>query len=360
MSSSSIGAIISRALQLEAYEVAERLMPIISSALEEGNIALFYDFSVISLEYILKSRSLRAGRPYESVIFNAVLFWAISKYLNINHLDCYKLISNSKIDLDLLDSSELSKLQILLNNTDEAAHKEWYSVLECIRFHCIPTDALENNVERLGLVPVEILLKAYRTQAQKFAKVALKSSLWDVTCRGSHVRIEQDLCDFQSKSHQGARTQTPFEIGIHRFDFKIEKYCDLVWVGVVDSTVNMNEWLGKQEGGWMFGSNATLCHHTCQDNGPYNNKYAIPFRDEAVITVCLDMNKREMGFIVNGVDFGVAFKNLAKRVYPAVSCRSPGLIKVSFGEKLWSLLDSPSCSSSSLLSSGHSPQSENS
>lgn len=110
-----------------------------------------------------------------------------------------------------------------------------------------------------------------------------------------------------------------------------------MWVGVVDDAVDMEDWLGKQPGGWMYGSNGTLCHSTDQDNGPYNNKYGCAFR-EAVIDVKLDMHKREMGFSVNGCDHGVAFRDIGHRVFPAVSCRSPGTVRVVFGDKLWSLL----------------------
>lgn len=154
------------------------------------------------------------------------------------------------------------------------------------------------------------------------------------------MRIEQEQCLFESKTHQGARAQASFTTGVHTWQMVVEKYCDLVWVGVVDDSVDMNEWLGKQSGGWMYGSNGTLCHSTSQDNGPYTNKYGCVFR-EAVIDVKLNMHKRELGFVVDGIDYGIAFRNLGPRVYPAVSCRTPGMVKVTFGDKLWSLLGPP-------------------
>lgn len=333
-----IGGIISTALNFHASDVAESLLPVVSLTLEGGNSDLFNGFSVDALEFCLRHPKLRAGSPHEIEIFKSVLHWATARFVKPTP---HNFPSTSEIDQQWgLPMDDLHLLCGVLTDNQSPASEEWRQVLQSIQFEKIPTSLLQHDIERLELVPMDVFLHAYRTQATRFSNIALKSSIWDPGCRGKDVRIEQDLCDFQSKYHQGARTQTPFVCGLHCWDIIIEKYCDLVWVGVVSEGANMNDWLGKQVSGWMFGSNGTLCHNTRQDNGPYSNKYGTNFRENAVLTARLDMNKRELGFSVNGVDFGVAFKNLPCKVYPAVSCRNPGAIKISFGEKLWSILDS--------------------
>lgn len=333
-----IGRIISTALSLQALDVAESLLPVVSTTLENGKNDLFNGFSVDALEFCLQHPKLRAGSPHEMDIFRSVLHWAINRFVKPIHYDIY---SPSMINEQWgLAIDELTFLVEAFSDTQGTEYQEWRQVLGGIKFEKIPTHLLHHEIEALGLVPVDILTRAYCNQATRFSNIALKSSIWDPDCRGEDVRIEQDLCDFQSKYHQGARTQTPFVCGVHTWQITIEKYCDLVWVGLVSEGADMNDWLGKQVSGWMFGSNGTLCHDTKQDNGPYSNKYGSTFRENAVLQAKLDMNKRELGFSVNGVDFGVAFKNLPRMVYPAVSCRNPGVIRISFGEKLWSILDS--------------------
>lgn len=331
----NVGLIISSALKLRASDVAEQLLPVASTALELGNSNLFHGFSVDALVFALEHESLRAGKPFEMDVFNAVLSWALERYTSWSG---WGDVKDGDMMQETWPKEVLGSLRGIMQEAGSEEAKDWVRVLQGVRFECIPTHELEGTIEQLGLVPMDLLLKAYRAQAQRFAAVALKATLWDSQCKGSDVRIEQDLCRFESKTHQGARTQASFTTGIHSWKILIENYCDLVWVGVVDDTVDMEEWLGKQPGGWMYGSNGTLCHSTSQDNGPYTNKYGCVFR-EAVVEVKLNMHSRELGFVVDGVDCGVAFRNVGPRVYPAVSCRAPGLIKVAFGDKLWSMLE---------------------
>ena len=334
-----IGPIISTALKLQATDIAETILPVVSSALEEGRTALFDGFSVEALVFSLTHPSLRSGWPYEIDILKSVLHWAVSRYASQS---LHGNLSTMSWEVDEhweLASSDVANLQSVFQPYSTVEFNEWMSVLQGVRFENIPTNLIRDKIEPLGLVPTEILMRVYCNQALRFANVALKSSLWDPTCRGTEVRIEQDLCDFQCKNHQGVRVQTPFVSGVHSWEIIIEKYCDLVWVGVVGEDADMNDWLGKQTAGWMFGSNGTLCHDTQQDNGPYSTRYGVSFRENAILKAKLDMNKRELGFSVNGTDFGVAFTQLPNKVYPAVSCRTPGVVRISFGDKLWALVD---------------------
>lgn len=342
----NVGALISTALRLRASDVAETMLPVVSSALEEEKVA-FDGFSVDALVFCLRHPKLRQGRPSEFVIFKMVLHWAVRTYAGVGDMlhNQGGALEAPKCDREqhvLLSPTDVSRLKSVLHDPSSPQVEEWRRVLQGVRFECIPTDVLQSHIEPLELVPMQHLLQAYRTQASRFSRVALLSSLWDTTCRGTGVKIEQDTCEFRCSKHQGSRTRFPFMSGVHTWDIRIQQYCDLVWVGVVDESVNMEEWLGKQSGGWMFGSNGSLCHNTQQDNGPYTQKYGVPFREHHVVSVKLDMNKREMGFAVNGEDFGLAFVNLPEKVFPAVSCRHPGQLKLCFGEKLWSLLDSQS------------------
>lgn len=332
----SIGPILSAALKLKASDVAETILPVVSTGLEEGRSGIFEGFSVDALKFCLTHPNLRSGWPNEMYVFKSVLDWAISKYCG----RCIQMSpSESTGDPWEMAQDDIDHLRIFFKRRSEEDLRDWLSVLNGICFEKIPTEIIQQSIEPLDLIPTNILIRVYCNQAMRFSTIALKSSVWDATCRGTDVRIEQDLADFQSKNHQGIRAQTLFISGVHEWTITIERYCDLVWVGVVGDEVDMNDWLGKQKAGWMFGSNGTLCHDTQQDNGPYSHRYGASFREGAQLTVKLDMNKRELGFAVNGVDYDVAFTNLPGRVYPAISCRTPGAIRISLGSKIWSLVD---------------------
>lgn len=188
----SVGEIISSALNFSADDVAEQLLPVASAALEQGKVHLFEGFSVYALEFSLGHESLRAGKPLEMDVFSAVLYWAIEQYTPTRLSRCQMRIEEDGQEIGPDSSCELSRmcwgrwplevienLKLVVCDYGREESKDWRRVLEGVRFECIPTFELENTVEKLGLVPLELLLRAYRRQAQRFASVALKATVWD-------------------------------------------------------------------------------------------------------------------------------------------------------------------------------------
>lgn len=188
----SVGEIISSALSYRANDVAEQLLPVASAALEQGKVHLFEGFSVYALMFSLGHESLRAGKPLEMDVFNAVLYWAIEQYTSSelcrsqpnNEEDGQENSAESSNKLSMTSWGRwplevIENLKLVVCDYGREESKDWRRVLEGVRFECIPTYELEDTVEKLGLVPLELLLKAYRAQAQRFASVALKATLWD-------------------------------------------------------------------------------------------------------------------------------------------------------------------------------------
>ena len=110
---------------------------------------------------------------------------------------------------------------------------------------------------------------------------------------------------------------------------KIEKYCDLTWVGVASSnTCFDNEWLGKQSGGWVYGSNGSVNHATGQDNGPYNNR-APPFKEGDTIAMVLDLTGKSGGILTaNGTTLFTGMVSESGGFIPAVSLCHPGRVRI--------------------------------
>lgn len=110
---------------------------------------------------------------------------------------------------------------------------------------------------------------------------------------------------------------------------KIEKCCNFTWVGVASSnTCFVDEWLGKQSGGWVYGSNGSVNHATGQDNGPYNSR-APPFEEGDTIAMVLDLTGKSGGILTaNGTTLFTGMVSESGGFIPAVSLRHPGTVRI--------------------------------
>ncbi|KAI8813284.1 hypothetical protein BJ742DRAFT_849614 [Cladochytrium replicatum] len=99
--------------------------------------------------------------------------------------------------------------------------------------------------------------------------------------------------------------------------------------------IDLSVWAGKQAGGYVLGSNAFLCHNTGVDNGPYTHHFGQEWNAVGSVVECvLDMEERTLGYVINGVDYGVAFRGLPEGgVSPCFSCNHEGLVSVRFVEE---------------------------
>lgn len=90
----------------------------------------------------------------------------------------------------------------------------------------------------------------------------------------------------------------------------------------------MNMFPGSQFGGFMYGSGGLV---RSKSPGVYDEgKKRVSsewHRDGCVVTVHLDMDRRECGFSVDGMFVGILFSNLPGCVFPAVSLSGGGIVR---------------------------------
>ncbi|CAG8692248.1 12873_t:CDS:2 [Rhizophagus irregularis] len=114
--------------------------------------------------------------------------------------------------------------------------------------------------------------------------------------------------------------------GIFKWDVIIEKDCEYAWVGVCSSeNFNYEIFAGSQHSGLVLGSNGC-----CFNSGDWVNNYCPPFKEGAMITVHLDMNKRTCAFTVNGIRYSEVsgWSNSPLKLSPAVSLCYPGRLRI--------------------------------
>lgn len=120
----------------------------------------------------------------------------------------------------------------------------------------------------------------------------------------------------------------------------MRSFCEHVWLGVASTshTLDSSDWLGKQQGGWVYGSNGSACHATNQDNGPYLEVHP-KFTEGEIVTLTLDLagDGKMFAEVRTSIDSKVevfnnmfaSFKNRRIAAFvPAVSLMAPG--KVTF------------------------------
>jgi len=203
-----------------------------------------------------------------------------------------------------------------------------------------PSD-LKNIVKPSGLVSQEQLLYAYETHALEaeansnvFWSGMRSTALW----QGS----ESDTITSEGDCHgvEALRACMAIRSGVWKWSIKVEQLCDLAWIGVLSTahSISTDTWLGKQAGGWVYGSNGSACHATGQDGGPYLESFP-KFEAGSVVTMKLDLRKE--GVLCASVGHAKStpfclFKGMKSAFapnqevgfLPAVSLRSPGKIRL--------------------------------
>ncbi|KAJ1556828.1 hypothetical protein HK096_010587, partial [Nowakowskiella sp. JEL0078] len=196
-------------------------------------------------------------------------------------------------------------------------------LLSEIQLNTLDSSTMETVVEPLQLLTQKQLLDLYREYSRS-SGVSVRSS---IVPDGSKILM---FCP--TELHSTSLVKFRFK-KIYRFSVNIIKNGNFTWVGVANDTINMNEWAGRQSGGWVFGSNGYLCHDTQMSNGPYETRYGREWGIGTKIEVTVNMNDRTVAYKINDDDFGVAFSGLPDDpVFPCFSCNHLALATFEFIE----------------------------
>ncbi|CAG8741170.1 16008_t:CDS:1, partial [Cetraspora pellucida] len=234
-------------------------------------------------------------------------------------------------------------------------------LLKFVNFRLIHPSILANIIEPLDLIPSETLVDAFRYQTQLPPGVGPKRNRGVITAKPGNMRLQWDqnahgpnifvlennaVLKSRSKKSEFARTTLPIRgHEIYEWDIIIEEDCKYIWIGVCTERrfeVNYSNWLGGEIYGYTLGSNGSLAHN----RGPNNEKslknstiYGTRFGKNSRITVHLDMGNRTLSFSINGIKYGDAFTDLPSEVYPAVSLKKPGKVRIGLHQDNVSLVE---------------------
>jgi hypothetical protein len=260
-------------------------------------------------------------------------------------------LSSSILESILADekirATESTLFQVLLawaGKSDCAARQtEARNLTKCLRLERISPSQLTSLVEPSGLVSQDQLMRAYKVQAtQAEEKYAMQ---YDRMRRGvvgpyNWQGFESSIARGRSGRFETALLQSNFTIhsGIWKWSVKVEELCrPSTWIGVAFTSHNLalNEWLGKQMGGWIYGSNGSTYTAIIsrQTRGPL--KFPV-FKSGNVVHMTLDLTGR--GALFASVDGGAnhqlfsdmldAFgENQQVGFLPAVYLKSPGRVR---------------------------------
>ena len=221
------------------------------------------------------------------------------------------------------------------------------TITTCCRYHqqCLQDFLLSLNwqhldpvslqlLEQQQLLSPEALLEVYRAHHQCCYRSLQGVFALNGFCDGLQVVLKggEQLLECRSQTHLSATaSEVCLTSGQHSWQVVVNTSCDLVWVGVSDGTLDPRAWGGRQAGGWFYGSNDALCHQASPEQHAYQ-RYCGHYKwgEQAVVTVYLDMDAREVWFALDGSEPKLGFTELPGRVYPSVSIRAPALLGFRF------------------------------
>ncbi|KAL7531255.1 hypothetical protein ACHAWF_003718 [Thalassiosira exigua] len=211
-------------------------------------------------------------------------------------LDLFLLIKHwAEADLDQSKNPRKNNdtMELDMSNKRLCLSKELMQYLHLE--HINPTD-LSTIVATSGLVEPSQLLDAFKTQALDanakghcFARSRPLQPVWRTSKDSSYVS-EADL-------HETEVLDCPvMRCGKYRWTLEFDSHCHFMWAGVASTIVPplKDQWLGKQDGGWAYGSNGSACHATEVNNDPYVEGHP-KFREGAKVTFTLDLTGHRDG-----------------------------------------------------------------
>jgi hypothetical protein len=294
----------------------------------------FGRLSIAGLKYLL-SITHEKKMPFVTQEYEVFRYSTILAAKQVSN-DAYNTFIERLPTLEQINNSVRVGNKYITDNQKVA--EELKHLIKFIDFRRIKAQIITDIIEPLEIIPIEIILGAYRHMAlssnlnlSNTRGIPINESgyLWDETACGSKLIIEDNgtiVYAPNSCSHQNVRAKIALENkGIFEWDVIIEKICTWSWIGVCASeNLDYEKFAGDQPTGWVLGSGGR-----CANSG---NRviYCPSFSDGTIVTVHLDMNKRTCAFTVNGTRYQKVseWNNLPSKLYPVVSLNYPGRFRI--------------------------------
>ena len=114
--------------------------------------------------------------------------------------------------------------------------------------------------------------------------------------------------------------------GIHEWKFKLLKYTSTGYsthIGIIKNSYNKNKILNNylteySNSTYVFATDRQCCN--IYEKGAEwntNQPYGKLCKQDDIVDMILDFNKLQLRFKINGIDYGVAFKNIETTTYRA-------------------------------------------
>ncbi|CAG8714736.1 33599_t:CDS:1 [Gigaspora margarita] len=316
------------------------------------------------LQFILSPKEIEIEEfaSPEYSVFRYIILWAANKISQdvVAYFESLLPTSDQAEHLDVLQLDRLRRAHEINHYKSKELYESIFplisSLLKWVDFKLIHPSILANIIEPLDFVSSETLIDAFRHQTKLPPGVGPKRNRGIITAKPGNLKLQWDqyahgpsifvlenntVLKSRSKKSEFARTTLPIRGNdIYEWDIIIEEDCKYFWIGVCAERrfeVNYSNWLGGEIYGYTLGSNGSLAHN----RGPNNEKslknsiiYGTKFGKNSCITVHLDMGNRTLSFSINGVKYGDAFTDLPSEVYPAVSLKRPGKVRISLHKKI--------------------------
>uniref|UniRef100_U9UII7 B30.2/SPRY domain-containing protein n=1 Tax=Rhizophagus irregularis (strain DAOM 181602 / DAOM 197198 / MUCL 43194) TaxID=747089 RepID=U9UII7_RHIID len=298
--------------------------------LTEDNI-----FSYVRFQYLL-SCTYEKEKPFATPEYEVFRYSAILAAKQISY-DTYKALMEQLPTLEQIDNLIQVENKLIANHQKVA--KELEPLIEYIDFRRIKRGQFD-FIEPLKIIPAEIiqhnseLVDSDLNNIRGIPIYRFKESelFWDRLACGPELIIEDNgkvVCapnDLHDSWRSVMAEMVLENKGIFEWDIIIEKSCTIAAVGVCASeNFNYETWAWHQTTGWVLSSQG----HSV-NSGEWLRGYCPSFGDGTKITVHLDMNKRTCAFTVNGTKYPElsAWNNLASKLYPVVSLKYPGRLRI--------------------------------
>ncbi|GBB93371.1 hypothetical protein RclHR1_21590001 [Rhizophagus clarus] len=297
----------------------------------------FGRLSIIALRHLL-SCTYKKNKPFVTPEYEVFRYSAILAAKQVSN-DAYETIMEQLPTLEQIGDSEQVKNNSITDHQKIANELE--PLTQFIDFSLIDGYILTDIIDPLEIIPSNIILNIYKQIAKSnglyssgirgisMYKYKESNYVWDESACGSKLIIEDNGKVVHAPSgcgQQSVRAKMPLDYkGIFEWTVIIEKFCTDTWFGVCASeNFSYEAWAGCQPTGWELG--------TCGEfsNSDKRSYYCLFFRkDNTKITVHLNTYKKTCAFSIDGTKYKeISVKNLPSNLYPVVSLRHPGRLRI--------------------------------